>query len=102
MIVRSSPTDDLDRVDQAWFESDAASNDAAIRDIDAEAGRHGLIRVNEYWLQTRRLPTGQVVRRGFCYRPPPDDDVAARMADRRGAGPVGASSADVVRQLRDA
>lgn len=101
MIVRHSPSDELDRVDQAWFESDAGSNDQAIREIDTEAARHGLVRVNEYWLQQWRLPDGKPVRRGFCYRPP-EIDLVSRLEARRGTEPIGMSSADIVRQMRDA
>lgn len=100
MIVSSNPVDKLDEAEQAWFDSDASSNDAAIREIDAEAAKHGLVRVNEYWLQRHRLPDGRVVRRGFCYRPEPTD-LLARMEARRTGEPMGASSADVVRELRD-
>jgi len=100
MIVRTNPPSGLDEVDQAWFDSDAASNDEAIREIDAEAGRHGLVRVNEYWLQRRRLPDGRMVRRGFCYRPEPTDLVARLDAQRR-AEPIGVSSGELVREQRD-
>lgn len=100
MIVRSSPETGLDVADQAWFESDADGNDAAIREIDVEAARHGLVRVKEYWLQTRRLPDGKIVRRGFCYRPD-QGDVAARVAAQRGSHPVGTPSNEMVRELRD-
>jgi hypothetical protein len=56
MILRSNPQGDLlATADQAWFDSTADGNDAAIREIDAEAARHGLIRVNEYWLLVREL-----------------------------------------------
>jgi len=100
MIVRSSPETGLDATDQAWFESDADGNDAAIREIDVEASRHGLVRVREYWLQTHRLPDGRIVRRGFCYRPA-ESDLADRVAMRREADPVGTSSTQIVRELRD-
>ena len=101
MIVRSSPSSDaeLDRADQAWFESDEDGNDRAIRDIDAEAARHGLVRVNEYWLQKHRLPDGRVVRRGFCYRPEPTD-LIERLEDRRRREPLGVSSGELVRESR--
>ena len=99
MIVRSNPTDALDRVDQAWFESDAATNDQAIREIDAEAARYGLVRVNEYWLQRHRLADGRTARRGFCYRPEPSD-LVERLETQRSAEPMGASSGDAVRELR--
>ena len=71
MIVRRNPTENLDSADQAWFDSDAPSNADAIREIDAEAAKFGLVRTREYWLQTFSLPDGRVVRRGFCYRPAP-------------------------------
>jgi hypothetical protein len=100
MIVRQSPSGALDQADQAWFESDAESNDQAIREIDAEASRHGLVRVNEHWLQRHRLPDGKIVRRGFCYRPEPTD-LSARLAARREAEPMGTSSGDLVREQRD-
>ncbi len=51
MIVRSNPVIDLDHAEMAWFESDAATNDQAIREIDSEAANHGLARTHEYWLQ---------------------------------------------------
>lgn len=101
MIVRSSPAMGLGEADQAWFESDADGNDAAIREIDAAAARHGLVRVREYWLQTGRLPDGRIVRRGFCYRPAPSD-LAARMEARRAADPLAVPAAEMVRQIRDA
>lgn len=102
MIVRSNPPNisDLDLADQAWFDSDAPTNDQAIREIDAEAARHGLVRTREYWLQTFSLPDGRVVRRGFCYRPEPSG-LADRVAARRGAGVVGATAAQIVREMRD-
>lgn len=102
MIVRSNPDagSDLDQADQAWFDSDAASNDEAIREIDAEAAKHGLVRTREYWLQTFSMPGGRVVRRGFCYRPEPSDRVA-RVAARRGPQMEGMPSAQLVREMRD-
>ena len=101
VIVRTSPSDEseLNRVDQAWFESDADSNDKAIREIDNEAARHGLVRVNEYWLKTRHLPDGKVVRRGFCYRPE-DTHLLERLDNRRSSESMGASSGDLVREVR--
>lgn len=100
MIVRSNPISDLDRVDQAWFDSDASSNDQAIREIDAEATRYGLVRTREYWLQTFSLPDGRVVRRGFCYRPEPSGRVD-RVAGRRGEAMEGTPSGQLVRETRD-
>jgi hypothetical protein len=100
MIVRSNPTNGLDQADQAWFDSDAPSNDQAIREIDAEAGRHGLVRTREYWLQTFSLPDGRVVRRGFCYRPAPSGRVD-RISARRGTEMEGTPPADLVRAMRD-
>jgi len=100
MIVRSNPQADLDHVDQAWFDSDSAGNDEAIREIDAEAARHGLVRTREYWLQTFAMPDGKIVRRGFCYRPEPSG-LADRVAARRGTVVQGASSAQIVRELRE-
>jgi hypothetical protein len=101
MIVRSNPPGDadLDRAEQAWFESDAESNDQAIREIDAEAARHGLVRVNEYWLQKHPLPDGKVVRRGFCYRPE-DTNLVQRLEGRRSSEPLGTSSGELVRETR--
>ena len=101
MIIRSNPSlqTDLDNADQAWFESDAQSNDQAIREIDAEAARHGLLRVNEYWLQKHRLPDGRVVRRGFCYRPE-DTDLMQRLEQQRSSEPLGTSSSELVREAR--
>ncbi len=99
MIVRSNPTEGLDQADQAWFDSDAESNDEAIRQIDAEAALHGLVRVNEYWLQKHRLADGKVVRRGFCYRPE-NTDLINRLEERRRAEPLGASSGDLIRETR--
>jgi len=99
MIVRSNPPD-LDRADQAWFDSDATTNTEAIREIDLEAAKHGLVRTREYWLQTFRMPDGRVVRRGFCYRPEPWG-LAERMADRRGTDAKGQTAAEIVREMRD-
>lgn len=100
MIVRSNPSADLDQTDQAWFDSDATSNDQAIREIDAEAAKHGLVRTREYWLQTFSTPDGRVVRRGFCYRPEPTG-LADRVAARRGTLVQGTSSAQIVRDMRE-
>ena len=102
MIVRSNPSAgaELDRVDQAWFDSDAQENAAAIRDIDAEAAKHGLVRTREYWLQTFAMPDGRVVRRGFCYRPEPSG-LADRIAARRGTVVHGMTSAQIVRDMRE-
>jgi hypothetical protein len=101
MIVRSNPpgTSELDRADQAWFDSDAESNDQALRKIDAEAARHGLVRVNEYWLQKHPLPDGRVVRRGFSYRPE-DSNLLERLEKCRNSEPVGTSSGELVREVR--
>lgn len=101
MIIRSNPPgpSELDRADQAWFDSDAESNDQALREIDAEAARHGLVRVNEYWLQKHPLPDGRVVRRGFCYRPE-DSKLMERLEKRRNSEPVGTSSGELVREVR--
>ena len=100
MIVRRNPETDLDHVDQAWFDSDAADNAEAIREIDAEAAKHGLVRTREYWLQTFSLPNGQVVRRGFCYRPTESGRVQ-RVASRRGSEQEGTPSAQLIREIRD-
>jgi hypothetical protein len=103
MIVGQNPErdEDLDAIEQAWFDSDAPDNATAIREIDAEASKHGLVRTNEYWLQRITLRDGSIVFRGFCYRPQPDY-TAERIAKRRSLQPVGSSSADIVRSLRDA
>jgi predicted polyphosphate/ATP-dependent NAD kinase len=100
MIVRWKPEVGLDQADQAWFDSDAPTNSEAIREIDAEAARHGLVRTREYWLQTFSLPDGRVVRRGFCYRPEPSN-IAERVAERRGTDVVGAPSSELIRASRD-
>jgi len=101
MIVRFNPPGaDLDQADQAWFDSDAATNTDAIREIDTEAAKHGLVRTREYWLQTFSLPDGRVVRRGFCYRPEPTGRVE-RVAARRGQEVAGTTSAQLVREMRD-
>src|SRR5437660_12659134 len=102
MIVRSNPPDssELDQVDQAWFDSDAPSNGEAIREIDAEAAKHGLVRTREYWLQTFSLPDGKIVRRGFCYRPE-TTGLTERVAKRRGNTVSGASSVAIIREMRD-
>ena len=102
MIVRMSPHTDteLGRTDMAWFESDASDNNQAIREIDAEAAKHGLARTREYWLQTFSLPDGRVVRRGFCYRPGPSPRLD-RVAARRGSEAEGLPSAELVRGIRE-
>jgi hypothetical protein len=102
MIVRFNPPTeaDLDQVDQAWFESDAPTNDQAIREIDVEAAAHGLVRVREYWLQVFSLPDGRLVRRGFCYRPE-RSGFADRLAARRGTTIVGTPSVQIIREMRD-
>ena len=102
MIVRSNPPvdTDLDQVDQAWFDSDAPTNAEAVREIDAEAAKHGLVRTREYWLQTFSLPDGRIVRRGFCYRPAPSARVE-RVAARRAPKMEGMPSAQLVREMRD-
>jgi hypothetical protein len=102
MIVRRNPESGLDQADQAWFESDAPSNTDAIREIDQEASRHGLVRVREYWLQTVSLPDGRVARRGFCYRPEPTAAaVAERVTQRRLKDRPSHSSAEITREMRD-
>jgi hypothetical protein len=100
MIVRTNPKTNLDQVDQAWFDSDAPTNDEAIREIDAEAARYGLTRTREYWLQTFSLPDGRIVRRGFCYRPEPSN-LAERVASRRGMVMQGMTSDQIVRTMRE-
>jgi hypothetical protein len=102
MIVRSNPSseDELDRADQAWFDSDAPTNTEAIREIDTEAAKHGVVRTREYWLQTFELPDHGVVRRGFCYRPGPSG-FAERVAARRGDEVRGMTAAQMIRDMRD-
>ena len=102
MIVRSNPPDpaQLDQVDQAWFDSDASNNTDAIREIDEEAVKHGLVRTREYWLETLRTPDGRLVRRGFCHRPAPWGR-AQEIAARRGDQPKGQTAAEIVRQMRE-
>src|SRR5947207_15993932 len=99
MIVRSNPATEIARADMAWFDSDAAENDRAIREIDAGAARYGLVRTREYWLQSFAMPDRWVVRRGFCYRPE-TSDLADRVTARRGAAVAGATAAEIVRQAR--
>src|SRR5437870_8906848 len=100
MIVRSNPSadDQLDRADMAWFDSDAPSNSQAIREIDEEASRHGLVRTREFWLQMLQYD-GRIVFRGFCYRLAPEDklDRVQRAKQRIAHEPVGVSSVDLVR-----
>jgi hypothetical protein len=98
MIVRSSDAD-LDHAGLAWFDSDAPTNDEAIREIDAEAARHGLVRTREYWLQRLQLPDGRLVFRGICYRPEPSG-LSDRVAARRGSAVAGMSSAEIIREMR--
>jgi hypothetical protein len=100
MILRSNPATDLDRADQAWFDSDTPTNDEAIREIDAAAAKHGLVRTREYWLQTFSMPEGKVVRRGFCYRPEPSG-LANRVEARRGKAVAGMTSAEMAREIRE-
>jgi hypothetical protein len=100
VIVRRKPESGLEQAEQAWFDSDAPTNAEAIREIDAEAARFGLVRTREYWLQTFSLPDGRIVRRGFCYRPEPSR-LAERVATRRGTKIVGTPAADLIRAARD-
>lgn len=102
MIVRSNPSagDVLDRADQAWFDSDAPTNTEAIREIDSEAAKRGLVRAREYWLQTFRMPDGRIVRRGFCHRPE-QWGRAEEIAARRGNDVKGQTAAQIVRDMRD-
>ena len=99
MIVRRNPEIGLAEADQAWFESDADNNVNAIREIDSEASRYGLVRTREYWLQTFSY-NNKVVRRGFCYRPAPSERTERKFTPREGEL-VGVSSADLVRSMRD-
>jgi hypothetical protein len=99
MIVRANPATGLDQVDQAWFESDAPTNAEAIKEIDAEAARHGLVRTREYWLQRFTSPDGRLVYRGFCYRPPVSD-LAERVARKRKDEPEGEPAYQIVREMR--
>lgn len=100
MIVRYKPEEGLDQADQAWFESDAPTNAEAIREIDAEASRHGLVRTREYWLQTFSLPDGRIVRRGFCYRPALSQQ-SEQIAGKRGTSLEGSPSNELVRAIRE-
>lgn len=101
MIVRKKPQneDDLREADQAWFDSNASDNITAIKEIDAEAAQFGLVRTREYWLQTFSFD-GQVVRRGFCYRPE-TSPALERIAERRSREPQGVSSVDTIRAMRE-
>jgi hypothetical protein len=101
MIVQWKPKRGLNQADMAWFDSDAATNDDAIREIDAKAAHHGLVRTRDYWLLTFSLPDGRIVRRGFCYRPPPSD-LPERVAKRRGTKIEGLPSSELIRAERDA
>lgn len=104
MIVRQKPVkeEELIEADLAWFESDADDNIVAIKEIDAQAAQYGLIRTREYWLPTFSYE-GRVVRRGFCYRPETADmfHISRRMAEMRQNDVVGASSAQIIREMRD-
>lgn len=100
MIVSSNPANGLDQVDQAWFDSDAPTNEQAIREIDEEAARHGLVRTREYYLQTFLAPDGRIVRRGFCFRPAPSGRLE-RVVARRGKSTEGTPSEELIRQMRD-
>lgn len=104
MIVRQKPQteDDLRQTDQAWFESNASDNNTAIKEIDAEAAKYGLIRTREYWLQQFTFEGGPVYR-GFCFRLEPADipAIGRRLAEARQNDVVGVSSAQIVREMRD-
>lgn len=49
------------------LDSDAASNDVAIEEIEAWAAENGFARINETWLR-QILRGGRRVFRGVCYR----------------------------------
>ncbi len=99
MIVRMNPSTGLDEAELAWFESDAPTNVEAIKEIDAEAARYGLVRTRESWLQRFKLPDGRLVYRGFCYRPEPSG-LAERVANRRGTEMVGQPGYEIIREMR--
>jgi hypothetical protein len=99
MIVRSNPSTDLDHASFASFDSDAPSPMQAIREIDAVAARHGLLRARESYPQRLFLTDGRAVFRGICYRPEPTG-LAERVAVRRGTDVQGMSSAEIVREMR--
>jgi hypothetical protein len=65
-IVKVDPTP-FDHTNSVIIDSDAASNEKALHDIDDWAAKHGFARTNEYWL---RVVTsgGKRCFRGFCYR----------------------------------
>lgn len=58
-------------------DSTAASNMAAIHEIDDWAADHGFERVNEYWLRQRKSGDGRRVFRGVCIRLS-SDELSAR------------------------
>ena len=105
MIVRKKPQteDDLREADQAWFDSNADDNITAIKEIDAEAAKYGLVRTREYWLQQFTYE-GQPVFRGFCFRLEPADipNIGRCLAEARQNDVVGVSSVQIIREMRDA
>ncbi len=101
MIVRRNPDDEqaLQKTEQAWFESNAPDNAQAIREINAEASKYGLVRTKEYWLQQFTLD-GNLVYRGFCWRMEPSG-IGQKLAQARAGNLVGVSSSEIVRGMRD-
>src|SRR5207249_2550611 len=92
---------DIDNLPAVLVFSDAASNDAAIREIDAWAHAHGFLRSREYHLSTV-LRDGRRFYYSACGRPygaaeAAEDDIrqARELRDRM---PMTADSAELLRE----
>ena len=74
--------EEIDNLPAVVVYSDAATNDAAIREIDQWARTHGFIRSREYHLNTV-LREGRLLRYSACLRPREGADAAAEMDLKR-------------------
>ena len=82
-------------------ESNASTNDEAIREIDSWAREHGFVRSRERVLNVKKSETGQTIYYCACYPLREDALDIARTANdamnaRRNAMPLTASSADLI------
>jgi len=75
---------DWNSANSVQVDSNAATNMAAIHEINEWAAANGFERVNEYWLRQRQLPGGVRVFRGVCIRLT-QDELASRAKENRAA-----------------
>lgn len=75
MAIRKTDPEPIGAANAVQVDSDATTNELAIRDIDAWAAENGFLRTNEYWLRVV-IRDGRRHFRGVCYRMTDDERLA--------------------------